>query len=65
MGYKATYSSGDQKNPKLIPDLLDIIYSHNLKKHLMAQYKILSRKLHLLSGQYWSFVKELKFSLLN
>ena len=65
MGYKATYSSGDQKNPKLIPDLLDIIYSYNLQKHFMVQYKVYSRKLHLLSGQYWSFVKELIFSLLS
>ena len=65
MGYTATYSSGDQKNPKLIPDLVVIILCHNLQKYFMVQYKVYSRKLHLLSGQYWSFVKELIFSLLN
>src|SRR3989337_2627715 len=62
MGYKATYSSDDQKNPKLIPDLFVIIYSHNLQKHFMAQYKVLSRKFHLYSGQYWPIVKQPLFS---
>jgi hypothetical protein len=62
MGYEASYSSDDQKNPKLIPHLLVIIYSHNLQKHFTVQYKFLSKKLNLSSGQYWSIVKQPLFS---